>query len=162
VVTAEELAPISPNIPPQSKRIEVSISEQMLRAYEDEDIVLQTKISSGNAGLNPFNKGIPTSTPKGDFHIEIKLPSKHMGDGLTTDKLSAYELPGVPWVSFFEPKTGVAFHGTYWHDNFGLPMSHGCVNMRTEDAKWLYRWTTPVIKVEQSHQGGYGTLVKVY
>jgi lipoprotein-anchoring transpeptidase ErfK/SrfK len=162
VVTADELSPLSPDVPIRSKRIEVSLSKQILHAYEDEKIVFQTKISSGNAGLNPYNQGIPTSTPKGTFYIEVKLPSKHMGDGFTTDQLSAYELPGVPWVSFFEPKTGVAFHGTYWHDNFGLPMSHGCVNMRTEDAKWIYRWTTPVIKVDQDHQGGYGTQVIVF
>ncbi len=67
-----------------------------------------------------------------------------MGDGNLTSDIEAYELPGVPWTSFFEPETGVAFHGTYWHNNFGIPMSHGCVNMRTHEAKWLFRWATPV------------------
>jgi lipoprotein-anchoring transpeptidase ErfK/SrfK len=160
-VTAEELTPLSPDIPVSQKRIEVSLSEQTLRAYESDKLVLQTKISSGNAGLNPNHIGIPTSTPTGTFHIEVKVPSKHMGDGITTASLAAYELPGVPWVSFFVPDIGIALHGTYWHDNFGLPMSHGCVNMRTEDAKWIYRWTTPVIKVDQDHQGGFGTTVTV-
>lgn len=161
-VTAEELAPISPDVAPHLKRIDVSLAEQILRAYEGDKVVLETKISSGNAGLNPFKQGIPTSTPKGIFHIEVKMPSKHMGDGVSTDSLAAYELPGVPWVSFFEPKTGVALHGTYWHDNFGLQMSHGCVNMRTEDAKWIYRWTTPVPEVDKWDQVGYGTLVNVF
>ena len=59
---------------------------------------------------------------------------------------------------------GNAFHGTYWHDNFGLQMSHGCVNMRTDEAKWLFRWSTPVFKTPiESHQDweqrGMGTLV---
>ncbi len=162
LVTSEELSPLSSHISSQNKRIEVSLREQMLRAYEEDTLVLETKISSGNAGLNPDKQGIPTSTPRGTFHIENKMPSKHMGDGNTTADLAAYELPGVPWVSFFEPKTGVAFHGTYWHDNFGLPMSHGCVNMSIEDAKWIYRWTTPVISLDKWNQGGYGTLVTVF
>jgi len=83
-----------------------------------------------------------------------------MGDGNLTDDLDAYELPGVPWVSFFHA-VGVGFHGTYWHDNFGSPMSHGCVNMRNADAKWIYRWTMPVIGYSDWYKKGQGTLVKV-
>ena len=63
-----------------------------------------------------------------------------------------YYLPGVPWVQFFGNaqipwSRGYSFHGTYWHNNFGHPMSHGCINMKTPDAKWLYDWApmgTPV------------------
>ena len=57
-----------------------------------------------------------------------------------------YYLSDVPWVMFFYDEYG--FHGTYWHDNFGAPMSRGCVNLRTEDAEWLYHWAsvgTPVV-----------------
>jgi lipoprotein-anchoring transpeptidase ErfK/SrfK len=91
------------------------------------------------------------------------MPSKHMGDGnLAAD---GYDLPGVPWTQFFH-ETGVALHGTYWHNNFGIPMSHGCVNMDTEQAKWLFRWTTPVYEtkiIDHSswEKRGYGTLVIV-
>ena len=67
-----------------------------------------------------------------------------MGDGQLTAEIEAYELPGVPWTTFFAPN-GVAFHGTYWHDNFGMTMSRGCVNMRTEEAKWLFRWIMPAV-----------------
>jgi lipoprotein-anchoring transpeptidase ErfK/SrfK len=68
----------------------------------------------------------------------------------------------VPWTSFFEFTTGVALHGTYWHDNFGARMSHGCVNMRTEEAKWIYRWTAPVARSTDWNRKGYGTRVEVY
>jgi len=54
-----------------------------------------------------------------------------------------YYLPNVPYVMYFYK--GYSLHGTYWHNNFGTPMSHGCVNMRTEEAKWLFEWTTPAV-----------------
>jgi lipoprotein-anchoring transpeptidase ErfK/SrfK len=55
-----------------------------------------------------------------------------------------YDLPGVPWVSYFTEK-GVSFHGTYWHNDFGLPRSHGCINLPSEASKWIYRWTLPTV-----------------
>jgi len=103
-----------------------------------------------------------TDTPLGEFNVFSKMPSKHMGDGNVTGDLSAYELPGVPWTTFFFEETGVAFHGTYWHDNFGHPMSHGCVNMRTEDAQWIFRWTVPQNLGDKIEQTGFGTKVIVY
>lgn len=160
-ILANEYAPLSPDVPPEAKKIEVSIARQMLTAYEDDKIVMQTKISSGMSMPNPPPGMIPTDTPTGTFHIQSKMPSKHMGDGQLSSDLYAYELPGVPWVSFFEPETGVAFHGTYWHNNFGTQMSHGCINMRTEEAKWIFRWATPVNAPEDWEKRGYGTEVVV-
>lgn len=66
-----------------------------------------------------------------------------------------YYLPNVPWVMFFyndqvAKMRGFSFHGTYWHDNFGTPMSHGCINMRSEEAKMLYDWATPVVTNEKA------------
>jgi lipoprotein-anchoring transpeptidase ErfK/SrfK len=84
-----------------------------------------------------------------------------MGDGHITANLEAYELPGVPWVSYFT-STGVAFHGTYWHSDYGRPQSHGCINMRPEEAKWLFRWSTPVIEADVILATGHGTSVYVY
>jgi lipoprotein-anchoring transpeptidase ErfK/SrfK len=107
------------------------------------------------------NNGVPTKTPRGNFNIEIKMPSKHMGDGKITPDPEAYEFPGVPWDSFFVWDIGVAFHGTYWHDNFGLPMSHGCINMKNEEAKWIYRWSNPVIESGAWEKNGMGTRVIV-
>jgi lipoprotein-anchoring transpeptidase ErfK/SrfK len=83
-----------------------------------------------------------------------------MGNGELTSDPEAYELPGVPWVSYFH-KTGVAFHGTYWHDNFGRMMSHGCVNMRPDEAKWLFRWTMPSTGFQDWYRRGLGTLVEI-
>ncbi|HVN56373.1 MAG TPA: L,D-transpeptidase family protein [Anaerolineaceae bacterium] len=159
-VKPEEFAPISPDVPPEEKHIEVSLSRQTLTAYEGTDVVLHTKISSGIPSHLPSPTGIPTATPKGDFRVYSKMPSKHMGDGNLTGDIEAYELPGVPWVSFFADN-GVALHGTYWHNNFGVQMSHGCVNMRTNEANWIFRWTTPVTDAGIWEKRGRGTQVKV-
>ncbi len=123
-------------------------------------VVMDTKISSGmpRRGADPENS---TETPRGTFHVQSKMPSKHMGDGKLTDDLEAYEYPGVPWTSFFESVVGIAFHGTYWHTNYGVPMSHGCINMRPEEAKWIFRWTTPPTVPDEIENRGMGTLVIV-
>ncbi len=158
LIPPEELTPLSPDVPPHKKRIEVSISKQTLTAYEDDQPVMQTKISSG---LNRKPQGeTPWKTPSGTWHIFSKMPSKHMGNGDLTYDIDAYELPGVPWVCFFHT-TGVATHGTYWHTNYGTPMSHGCVNMPSADARWIFRWTTPVVDYTMKEIRGFGTKVIV-
>lgn len=121
---------------------------------------MDTRISSGMP-RRTSNPADSTETPRGTFHVQSKMPSKHMGDGNLTDDLDAYEYPGVPWTSFFEPVVGIAFHGTYWHTNYGVPMSHGCINMRPEEAKWIFRWTTPVVETLEIEKRGMGTLVTV-
>jgi hypothetical protein len=134
-IPPEELAPVSPNISNANKHIDVNLTTQHLSAYENGKIVFQTSISSGI----PYGK---TATSVGKFNIDPKTPSKHMGNGNLFAGADDYELPGVPWTSFFTGD-GQAFHGTYWHDNFGTPMSHGCINMRTSEAKWIFRWSGP-------------------
>lgn len=163
----EEVSPLSPEVPPEEKRIEVSLAEQMVRAFERDQEVFITKISSGIYSSRPPSNGIQTETPKGWFNIVSKAPSKHMGYLQASGAPVGYVLPGVPWTSFFVYETGVAFHGTFWHNNFGVPMSRGCVNMRTADAKWLFRWTTPVWETPVKERyawdrRGYGTRVLVY
>lgn len=159
-IPPEEFAPISPDVPIGSKWIEIILSRQELVAYENNQEVLRSKVTSGKPDTNK-TPGETTETPKGEFHIQNKMPSKHMGDGNMTSDPEAYELLGVPWVSFFEPLTGVALHGTFWHNHFGIPGSHGCVNLPNDVAKFLYRWTTPVAPAENWVTGGYGTLVIV-
>lgn len=159
-IPPEEMAPLSTQIPPDEKRIEVSLAEQRMRAYERDRMVFEAPIATGVPSRAPPPNGIPTETPSGKFRISVKTPSRHMGNGELTSDPSAYELPGVPWVCFFHA-IGVGFHGTYWHDNFGTPMSHGCVNMRNEDAKWLFRWSTPEIEPQEWFKRGAGTLVQV-
>ncbi len=90
-----------------------------------------------------------------------KDPGKHMGNGNLFADADDYELPGVPWTCFFTEQ-GHAFHGTYWHDNFGTPMSHGCVNMRTEEAKWLFLWSLPKHEIGKPTNRGFGTAVKIF
>ena len=157
-----EISPISPEVPPEEKRIEVSLQNQTLTAYEGDQSVFHTAISSG-LNQQPDPEALPWDTPTGRFHILSKMPSKHMGDGNLAAE--GYDLPGVPWTCFFTSE-GHAIHGAYWHDNFGIQMSHGCINMRSEKAKWIFRWTTPIFKTPiESHvdweKRGYGTLLIV-
>jgi lipoprotein-anchoring transpeptidase ErfK/SrfK len=160
-IPSEELEPISPEVPAEAKRIEVNLTTQVLTAYEDDEIVFQTKISSGI----PYGE---TDTPRGKFFIDPKTPTKHMGNGNLFADADDYELPGVPWTSFFTA-AGHAFHGTYWHENFGSPMSHGCINMRTSEAKWLFRWVRPsylvdtLLSKDKIHEvRGLGTPIEIY
>jgi hypothetical protein len=157
----EEFEPISPELPFEAKRVEVSLKDQTVTAYQKDQVVLHTKVSTGIPNFQGGSNGIPTITPEGRFNIMSKLPSKHMGNARLTDNLDDYILLGVPWTSFFT-ETGVAFHGTYWHNNFGWPMSRGCVNMRNQDAKWLFRWLLPTSTAEDWDKRGYGTQVIVY
>jgi len=159
-VADEEITPIHPDISPKDKRIEISIDFQRLRAFEGDKRINEFSISTGLPSVLTNPGIIPTDTPKGNHIIQNKSPSVHMGDGTLRSDAEAYELPGVPWVSYFEPTTGVAIHGTYWHNNFGMTMSHGCINMRSEDAKWIYRWSTPYPTAESIN--AYHTPVLVY
>ncbi len=159
-VAANELTPLSPEVPEKEKTIVVSVSEQILTAFEGDLPVMRTQVSSGVRTKTPPVNGIPTETPEGHFRISVKVPSKHMGDGKVTADPEAYELLGVPWVSFFH-QAGIALHGTYWHDNFGHRMSHGCVNLRNADAKWIYRWCTPPAGAQDRLARGAGTRVAI-
>ncbi len=161
LIPPEEVAPLSPDVPPGEKLLEVDLGTQETIAYEAGQEVRRMQISSGIPSDKPTDNGIPTRTPSGRFRIFNKFPARHMGNGDLTSSLEAYELPGVPWVSFFV-KTGVAFHGTYWHDNFGMPMSHGCINMRNADALWVFRWSTPTYAPWDFESSGNGTRVWVH
>ncbi len=157
----EELTPISPELEIQDKKIEVNLTTQTLMAFEKGSEVLKTTISSGIPSSKRGSNGLSTKTPQGEFRIMEKDPAKHMGNGNLFADADDYELPGVPWTLFFTAQ-GHAFHGTYWHQNFGTPMSHGCINMRTEEAKWLFRWALPKHEIGKYTNRGYGTLVEVH
>ena len=127
----EPPAVVAPPPPPGAgRRFLVVLSEQRLYAYEDDQMVRTTLISSGVPQY-------PTVT--GTFYIYLRYTSARMiGPG--------YDLANVPYVMYFYQSYGL--HGTYWHSNFGHPMSHGCVNMPTSEAEWAYNWSTygtPVI-----------------
>jgi lipoprotein-anchoring transpeptidase ErfK/SrfK len=77
--------------------------------------------------------------------------------------VNGWEIPGIGWVSLFIGN-GVAIHSTFWHNNFGEPSSHGCINAAPEDAKWIFRWAspqTPFQKGDITVQGKIGTPVKI-
>ncbi|MBN1310015.1 MAG: L,D-transpeptidase [Anaerolineae bacterium] len=139
----DDLAPISPNISPDRKRIEISISKQLLTCLEEDRPVFSTRISSGTAYINEDGKQFGFNTPVGKHVVVYKRPSRHMTGGDPENPSNYYDLPGVPWCTYFTP-TGAAIHGTYWHNNYGRPASHGCVNVTNDAAKWIYRWVNPV------------------
>lgn len=159
-ITQQELSPISPQLSKEDKHIEISIAQQKLVAYENSTSVFEAQVATGVENEGEPENGIPTDTPFGSFRVRRKMPVRHMGNGDLVSNITNYELPGVPWVSFFVG-TGVAIHGAYWHDNFGRRMSHGCVNMRPDDAKWIYRWTTPHAGINDWHIDDPGTRVYV-
>lgn len=144
---------------PSNKRIEVDLSTQRVYAYEGDNRVMEFIVSTGKWGR----------TPTGNFTIAYKTRAQRMAGG-SRALGTYYNLPNVQFVQFFGNdeipwSKGFSFHGTYWHNNFGQPMSHGCVNMRNEDAEKLFYWTTPdigsagTIKVKDV---GEGTPVYIY
>jgi hypothetical protein len=154
-VAPEELSPISPHVPVQEKRLEVRLNDQVAVAYEGNQAVFMTRIASGGK----FIEGNYT-TPAGSYVTNRKRPSRHMAsEDLAAP--SAYDLPGVPWVSYLT-KSGISFHGTYWHNDFGKPRSHGCINLSPQAARWVYRWTNPAVPYgERTWYKDEGTQVDV-
>jgi lipoprotein-anchoring transpeptidase ErfK/SrfK len=121
----EESGPSTQPQPMDDARwIDVNLSQQQIYVYE-RNVLVNTFIVS---------TGLPdTPTVTGEYRIYIKVPIQDMsGPG--------YYLPDVPWVMYFYDEYG--FHGTYWHNNFGTPMSRGCVNLTVDDAAWLYAWAS--------------------
>ena len=171
VLPLSDFDPISPEVALEDKLIEVNLTTQRLVAHERGRVVFQTSVSSGiPGGGDPGPKGLSTTTPNGSFSVLDKMPAKHMGYSFWGDTATGnlladvdnYVLPGVPWTCFFTP-VGHAFHGTYWHENFGTPMSHGCVNMRTSEANWLFRWALPPhLNDAVSNHRGRGTSVEIH
>lgn len=159
-IPVDEWSSITPDITLEQKRIEVHLGKQILQAFENDQQILETRIASGITTIQSDPKSLSTQTPAGTFRILSKYPSKHMGNGSLFASPEDYELPGVPWTCFFH-EAGYALHGTYWHDNFGTPMSRGCINMRIDEARWLFRWVRPLHKNDRTYTPGYGTLVEI-
>ncbi|MEW6092468.1 MAG: L,D-transpeptidase [Chloroflexota bacterium] len=133
-LTEEDIAPLSPEVDPNTKRIVVNLNYQTLSCFEDDREVYYCRVSTGaEAG----------STPYGEHPIWRKMVSTRMA----ANTVASYELPAIPWTTLFVG-TGVAIHGTTSHNDFGMPRSHGCVNCRPEDAKWVFRWTLPSVALE--------------
>ncbi len=121
---------------PQAERwLEVDLSDQVLTTWQGDVAVLESSVSTGKAGFE---------TPPGSYQILSKLESEDM-EGVIGGEY--YNVPDVPWTMYFTDG-GHALHGTYWHANFGMPMSHGCVNLPMDVAAWLFDWAPVGTRVE--------------
>lgn len=122
----------------EERWVEIDLSEQKLRAWEGGSLYLETPVSTG----------LPWwPTPTGEFRVWIKLRATKMEGGRGE---YYYYLPNVPYVMYFENDEvpgwrGYGIHGAYWHNDFGTPRSHGCINLPPDIAGKLYYWATPIL-----------------
>jgi lipoprotein-anchoring transpeptidase ErfK/SrfK len=128
----------------EEKHIEIDLSNQRLYAFQGSNKVFDFPISSG---LNDW-------TPRGKFQIWLKLRYTHMNGGSILAG-TYYDLPNVPFTMFFSnadsaPSQGFSIHGTYWHNNFGQPTSHGSIDLRIPDAEQLFYWTKPDLREQNT------------
>lgn len=142
LITAAEISPISPDV--EDKQIVIDVSRQSLSCYEGNTEVFFCRVSSG-AKYDAYGNVVDKwSTPLGKHKISRKFITLQMSGGTTG---ASYDLPGIGWTSIFVTG-GVAIHATVWHNDFGVPRSHGCVNCLPEDAKWIFRWAKPEVKYD--------------
>jgi len=149
ILTDADVAPISPDVAPDDKRIDVDLDFQTLSCYEGNTEVYFCRISSGlKQILDPATGEINNklATPVGNLLTHWKIFSLNMTAGTFQ---SGYSTPAVPWSTMISGE-GIAIHGAFWHNAFGEKRSHGCINVSPEDAKWIFRWTTPYVSTQQS------------
>jgi hypothetical protein len=140
--------------------VDLSIVSQTIVAYEGDRPMYVTMVSTGIDGLG--DPRTTKSTIRGTFRVREKHVTTTMDAHEVDNK---FELRDVPWVQYFE--RGYALHAAYWHDDFGKPRSHGCVNISPIDAHWLFLWTTPALPeawhaVYASQRTGEGTIVHIH
>lgn len=146
-VDPSEVTPLSPEVPLESKSIVVDTVKQSATAFEYDKPVFTAKVATGAEFVMEDGSIQNFRTTKGTHRIFEKRFSSRMIGG-TQSEADFYDLPGVSWVSYFT-QSRIAFHTAYWHNDWGKPRSHGCVNMLPADALWVYRWTMPVADYEQ-------------
>jgi lipoprotein-anchoring transpeptidase ErfK/SrfK len=145
-VNPEEITPITPEI--ENKEIVINIARQTLSCFEDGREVFFTRVSTGDNNWSDKNgngvqdEGEERATPVSDYlQVYMKYDSVHMEGGTTG---AGYDLSGIGWTTFIATG-GIAIHSTYWHNNFGERTSAGCVNVTPEDAKFIFRWSSPEV-----------------
>ena len=134
-LTEEDVTPIHPDVDPATKKVVVNVNYQTLTCKEGDQEVYFCRVSTGAQ---------TGSTPLGDHAVWRKLLSVRMA---ANNVGASYDLPGISWTTFFVGD-GVAIHGATSHNNFGVVQSHGCVNCRPEDAKWIFKWSQPLVGLE--------------
>jgi lipoprotein-anchoring transpeptidase ErfK/SrfK len=159
-ITSEDVSPLSPQV--ENKRIVVDLERQDLSAFEDQVEVFHATIASGVQFHKSGSTALVWATTPGSYRVQWKRVGVRMAAG---NAASGYDLPGVGWATFFISTNGVAIHSTYWHNDYGVPKSHGCVNARPEDAHWVFRWTLPAVPypsgdVHPSLPGGTVVIVR--
>lgn len=138
-ITSGDLTPIHPDA--ADKRIVVDVTHQTLSCFEGKSEVFFCQVSTG-AKYDMYGNPVDEwSTPVGHHIVTRKYISLQMSGGTTG---AGYDLPGIAWTCIFA-SGGVAIHATFWHNNYGTPVSHGCVNCTPEDAHWIFRWTSPEV-----------------
>jgi len=147
-LTAEEVTPIHPDVDPAIKKVVVDRTEnyQTLSCFEGSEEVYFCRVSTGQYRDVYGNPVAQYLTPLGEHVTWRKAISIHMSGGTTG---TGYDTPAVSWSTLFSGD-GYAIHAAFWHNNFGVPRSHGCVNCLPEDAKWIFRWASPANSLEQA------------
>jgi hypothetical protein len=138
-ITDEEMSPLSPQV--EDKRILVNVTYQTMSCYEGASEVFSSRVSTGALYDYQGNRVDAWGTPLGKHRIWRKAISLPLSGGSAA---IGWDLPAVGWITLFVG-AGVAIHSTYWHNNFGVPTSRGCVNAKPDDAKWAFRWTLPQV-----------------
>ncbi len=157
----EDLQPVNPEI--ENKSIKVDLTRQSLSCYEGDREVFYCPVSTG-AIYDMYGNIVDNwITPAGVHRITRKYVSLQMSGGTTG---APYDLPGIGWSTIFATG-GVAIHSTFWHNNFGDPMSHGCVNVTPDDARWIFLWSLPNIPYDPGTDdvtvsGHTSTVVEVF
>lgn len=146
ILTDADVAPIHPEIDPNSKSITADLDTQTLSCFEGSTEVYFCRISSGKKYDADGQISDKLATPVGNLLTHWKIISLNMTAG-TSD--AGYSTPGIPWNTMISGD-GIAIHGAFWHNAFGEKRSHGCINVTPEDAKWIFRWTTPYVSLAQS------------
>ena len=142
------------------KWIDINVRNQVLVAYEGTKPVYATLVSTGEAGLD--DPATTRATKRGIFRIHTKYLTSTMDSRVVGEE---FELRDVPYVQYFTE--GYALHAAYWHDVFGQPKSHGCINLAPEDARRLFFWTGPEVPpgwhgASASTTGKTGTVVFIH
>ncbi len=141
-ISLDELSPIHPEV--ENKLIVIDVTYQTLSCFEEDREVYFCRVSTG-AKFDAFGNVVDAwSTPIGTHRVARKYVSLQMSGGTTG---AGYDIPGIGWVSIFATG-GVAIHSTFWHHCYGDRLSHGCVNVLPEDAKWIFRWTLPTVSYD--------------
>ncbi len=143
----------------EPRQLIVDTASQQVIAEEAGREVFRARCATGLL-VRQADGSLQTSTPLGDYTVWLKRPSRHMRAG---EQNAGYDLPGVPWFTMFS-NHGIGLHGVYWHNEFGRPRSHGCINLSNADALWVYRWTLPLAqataRVTTSHTAGTAVQVR--